>query len=321
MPSHKQELLIIGLDGATFKILDPLVKNGNLPHLARILQESYSSVLMSTVPPVTALAWPTIMSGLNPGNHGLLSWHGPLNANLERPLVNSKKINEPMIWHLLNQLGKKVCVFNVPVTYPPQDIDGVMISGMLTPSVEAQFCTPAPLQAELLKEFPGYKTDIEINEDRVINLPEDKLVDFIYGAKETTIMRGEAFRWLLEKDKYDAGIIVFEIIDRLQHFAWDQMVSLSSLKPQAKPESEIELALLSCLQALDEEVGKLIEYIAEDGHVAFVSDHGFGPMRINIHLNDWLRVNNWLKFKNISGSGWHLIRMIGARFKRFIPAR
>lgn len=321
MSKSKLELLMIGLDGATFKILTPLIQSGHLPNLEKIVHDSYNATLLSTVPPVTALAWPTIMSGLNPGNHGLLSWQEPLNFDLERPLASAKTITKPMIWDLLNQLGKKTCVFNVPVTYPPQEINGVMVSGMLTPSLNSQFCYPKDLQGELLNKFPAYKTDIAINEERVINLPENKLIDFIKESSKTTQIRGQAFRWLLEREDFQCGFIVFELLDRLQHFAWDHLVKLTKLAAGQKPENKIDCAIYYSLQVLDDEVGDLLDYIDRQGHMVIVSDHGFGPMKTNIHLNSWLEKHSWLKFKNVTGKGWHLIRMVGARFKHIIPAK
>ena len=107
---------VIGLDGATFEILTPLMQAGYLPNLQKAFSQGASGELLSTIPPVTALAWSSFITGKNPGKHGLLSWQGRLNARFERPWVSGKVIRGTKLWHLAGEAGLRACVVNVPVT-------------------------------------------------------------------------------------------------------------------------------------------------------------------------------------------------------------
>ena len=129
--SEHLKALIIGLDGATFSVFDRLMAAGHLPNLKKLLAVSARRPCLSTIPPITALAWPTVMTANNPGKHGLLGWQEPLNAHFERPWSNARQVRGYRIWHYLNAVGYRVCLANVPVTYPPEPIDGAMVTGML----------------------------------------------------------------------------------------------------------------------------------------------------------------------------------------------
>ena len=154
--------MVIGLDGATFRVLDPLMKAGFMPNLEEAMGKGARGELLSTVPPVTALAWPSFFTGKNAGKHGLLGWQERLNEDFKRPWISAKKIDGPKLWHVLNQEGFRTCVVNVPVTYPPEPLDGVMVSGMLTPGLQAEFTYPPDLREALLAAVPGYRVDVDV---------------------------------------------------------------------------------------------------------------------------------------------------------------
>src|SRR5829696_555794 len=115
------KLLILGLDGATFDLIRPWAAAGHLPNLARLMDEGVQANLASTLPPVTSPAWPTFMTGTNPGKHGVFDFIQPTGANFT--LVNATRIKQPTIWQRLSQAGRRVGVLNVPVTYPPQPLN------------------------------------------------------------------------------------------------------------------------------------------------------------------------------------------------------
>ena len=320
--THKLKLLLIGLDGATFKVLDPIMQAGHMPRLTAILRQSATATLLSTVPPITALAWPTIMTGKNPGKHGILGWQEPLNDAFERPWTNARQVKGAKLWHIANAMGHRACVVNVPVTYPPEPINGVMVSGMLTPSIEAEFTTPPIAKKELLHQFPAYKTDIDARTTGQHTYNHKQLLGFLEDAKNTTKTRAESFRWLLDKEKATCGLIVFEMSDRLQHFLWKQISYLPGVMDATSEAQEMRDQLLACFDVLDEQIGLLIDsYQGDETTTIFLSDHGFGPMQKNVHVNDWLAQQGWLAYDSLKGGGWQLLRRLGARFKRWIPHR
>ena len=180
------ELLVIGLDGATYSVIEPLINDGHLPNIKEAIYNGCHGVLESTLPPVTALAWPSFFTGLNPGNHGLLSWQLPLNKEFKRPLNNSLNVTGNKLWQILNHNEKIVYVVNVPVTYPPEPIIGGMITGMLTPNLAANFTFPNNLKQDLLQVVPNYQLDIDIQK-KIINLTRPLYASLSISVPSTPI--------------------------------------------------------------------------------------------------------------------------------------
>ncbi len=129
MTGHR--ILILGVDGATFDLIEPWAAAGYLPNFARLMARGVHGELESTLPPVTSPAWPCFMTGCNPGKHGVFDFIRPHGDGFD--LVNSTSIRQPTIWQILSEAGLQVGVMNVPVTYPAQPVNGFMITGLLSP--------------------------------------------------------------------------------------------------------------------------------------------------------------------------------------------
>ncbi len=144
--SGKNKLLVIGIDGGTLDIVLPMVADGKLPNLQRLIQKGAYGTLRSTVPPVTAPAWSSFITGTNPGRHGIFYFfkrekdkHGGRSRNV---LANLNHIRGIPFWKVLNTHGKKVGLLNIPLTYPPQKVNGFMVSGMLVPRGSTDYTFP-----------------------------------------------------------------------------------------------------------------------------------------------------------------------------------
>jgi predicted AlkP superfamily phosphohydrolase/phosphomutase len=312
--------LVIGLDGATFTVLTPLMQSGYMPNLQKALARGASGELLSTIPPVTALAWPTFMTGKNPGKHGLLGWQGRLNARFERPWISGSKVRGSKLWNLASKAGLRVCVVNVPVTYPPEPLNGVMITGMLTPGLKAEFTYPPELRADLLTSVPDYQIDVDVQRTRRDTGNLGAIRRFLNEALDVTRARGKAIRWLLEREQPDLAVVVFEMPDRLQHILWQYIEQLPPLPKGIKGATIIQEGLLACYQVLDEEIGWLVDdFLPREAYLIFLSDHGFGPWETNVHMNDWLAQQCWLAYDRRRISGWEVLRWVGSRVKRWLP--
>ncbi|MCD6290595.1 MAG: alkaline phosphatase family protein, partial [Anaerolineae bacterium] len=95
MSKWSPRVLVIGWDGADWRILRPLMRAGYMPNLTALVERSAVGDLLSTQPAVTGPAWSSFMTGKSPARHGLLSWQRPLNASLERPWVNASELQGP----------------------------------------------------------------------------------------------------------------------------------------------------------------------------------------------------------------------------------
>jgi len=285
-----RKVLVIGLDGATFAYILPRMNAGQLPNLARVMEEGNWGNLLSTIPFFTMPAWSSFMTGKNPAKHGVISFfqRDPTGYDFEEAgkFANASQIRDATLWQLLSASGKRMGLINVPMTYPPSEVNGFMISGMLTPGKTSTYTFPASL-ADILSD---YVIDLEYlrTEDHfdLSGIPNQEvlLADITHMLRK----RGESSLRLMAEYRWDLFMTVFTSPDRICHFFWDYL-DLDSPSDRVR-DPEIEAGIEEYFRLLDQILGDMITLAGEDTTVLIVSDHGFGPAptrRVNI--------NNWLK--------------------------
>ena len=312
--------MVIGLDGATFRILDPLMEAGFMPSLEEAMGKGARGELLSTIPPVTALAWPSFFTGKNAGKHGLLGWQERLNEEFKRPWISARKIDGPKLWHILNQEGFRTCVVNVPVTYPPEPLDGVMVSGMLTPGLQSEFTYPPDLREALLAAVPGYQIDVDVQHTARNSEDPNAVSRLLSEALAATRARGEGIRWLLEREDPDMAAVVFEMPDRLQHVLWRYIESLPASSAGSADGPALQAELLDCYQALDEQIGFLTDRLSREAYLILMSDHGFGVLETLVHINEWLAARGWLAYDRYRTGGREILRRVGRFLEPWLPS-
>src|SRR3954453_4188263 len=151
-------LLVVGLDGGADSVIG--LADANLPNIADVREQGASATLMSTVPPITAAAWPSMMTGWNPGRHGMYDfrtlgierysrlWGAGHSASFEegRDFVTSRRWSGAAFW---DQLDASAAVLSVPMTYPAWRIDGRMVAGFPLPDYDRNHTQPPELAGEL----------------------------------------------------------------------------------------------------------------------------------------------------------------------------
>ncbi len=280
-----QRVLIIGLDGATFDVLDPMMESGRMPHLKQFVQRGAAGVLRSTMPPITPAAWTTFMTGKGPGRHGIIDFEKYEPAASRLSFNSTYEIREKTIWQILSDKGLRVGSINVPMTYPPRPVNGFMISGFETPSIDADFTYPPELKNEIFKVVPNY--NYRTNWQRKALGGQDVLatnLDYISSSFDQglalTRSFGDQFGW-------DVLMVMFKLVDNLQHKAWKYLdPTYSHQYPR-----EAELAA-QCFVRLDAVLRDLFAYAeANDAHVVIMSDHGHGSLdgkaQANLLLKQW----------------------------------
>jgi predicted AlkP superfamily phosphohydrolase/phosphomutase len=287
-------VVLLGLDGATFRLLEPWAKEGHLPHFARLYEEAVWGKLASTIPPTTPPAWAACLTGKNPGKHGIFDFmESPLKFP-GRPLINLSSMQGRKLWHIFNQAGRKAAIVNVPITYPPEPIDGIMVSGMMTPSDDSEYTTPPELKEEIRRAVGHYVVNIDIPKYDV-ELEADAL-KFMDDIDHSFRKRKEAFFYLLENKEWHFFMIVFIIMDRIQHLFWKYLDPQWELyhSPMAK---KLRPRILSSFKMVDEMLGELRARL-QDTPLLIMSDHGFGSTREWFNVNTWLQRNGYLKVKS-----------------------
>src|SRR6476469_7966063 len=156
MTTTADRVMILGLDGATWSVLDPMRARGFMPNLDALLKRSAHGTLRSTIPPVTTAAWTTMMTGCDPSRHGVFD-HRYYDARSGKMKVNhSGRARVPSVWTMLSDLGRSVAVLNLPGNYPPRPVRGVAVSGMDDPHLDAALSGNAEFGAKMKAEVPDY---------------------------------------------------------------------------------------------------------------------------------------------------------------------
>jgi predicted AlkP superfamily phosphohydrolase/phosphomutase len=278
------KLLILGIDGATFDLVLPWVKEGHLPNLARLMEEGVHSTLDSTLPPVTSPAWPTFMTGCNPGKHGVFDFIQPSGADFS--LVNATKIKQPTLWQRLSMSGYQVGVLNVPVTYPPQSINGFMVSGILSPK-GGQISFPANLIDRYSEELGEYRVAPKIQYKPGT---ESEYIADIYDLIHS---HGKWALHLMSIEPWDVLMVHFIALDIMMHALW-RFMDHSHARYEPGP---FEHAIRDGYKLVDDYIGRMLAIIPDDTSVMVMSDHGFGPLSNIVNLNVYLMDKGLLKLK------------------------
>jgi predicted AlkP superfamily phosphohydrolase/phosphomutase len=279
--------MVIGLDGAEPSLTQQWMDEGYLPNLAALRKKGSFLPLDSTRPPVTFPAWTTCVTGVNPGRHGIFDFTEHIPGQYAIRFVNATYRKAPALWNILSQAQKKVGVLSVPGTYPPEEVNGFMVSGFDSPvatAVDASFVYPKTLYPEVkdwrfadMQEHnigPGWH---ESALKALLNKIEDK---------ERIACK------LLHQGPLDFFMVVFGESDTVSHHFW---MFHDPDSPRFRP--GFENAIRHVYSRLDTAVGRLIAAAGEDVTIAIVSDHGFGGAGTGVvHLNNWLAQEGYLKF-------------------------
>lgn len=286
-------MLVIGLDGATFDLVRPWVAAGHLPHLARLLAEGASGLLESTLPPVTAAAWASYMTGKHPAGHGVFDFfRGRVGTNsgasgVERSagvehnaLVNARDIASPTLWSLLSRAGLRVGVLNVPITYPPEPVNGFLVPGLLSPDQGATTYPPGLLERYRAELGPYRLTP------RLSYRPGNEAA-FIADMHDVLATQLRYALRLALDHPTDLLMVHFLVTDIAQHALWR---FLDPTHPWYEPRLAARYGNAVCdlFAAVDDGIGRLWGLMPADGTVIVLSDHGFGPVYRLVNLNLYL---------------------------------
>ncbi|MGI8407066.1 MAG: alkaline phosphatase family protein, partial [Actinomycetota bacterium] len=292
------KVLLLGLDGITYSVLDPLFEAGHMPNYKALLERSTQGILTSTVPPYTPPGWTSIFTGVNPGKHGIFGFTlGNIQNN--RGLVRLEKVTAPAIWNAANAQGHRIGLFNIPMTYPAPAVDGFSVSGMLTPEggggTPENFTYPESLGADISAEVGSYEIDIEVDYDQ-----DWKSTEIIERLSRNLAAKRKALAYLLAKEP-DLPMLstVLEAPDRLMHVHYKYIDPRCEHfnRPEAAPIRERAWAFFD---EMDEMIGDMVAWSGDDGYVITMSDHGFGPKDKSVNVNVALR--EW-GFLSVGGAG------------------
>ena len=282
-------VILIAWDGADWRILDPLLESGALPNLRALIDRGQKDVLRSTVPTHSWSAWPSFLTGVDPVDHGVYDILDTVPGTHKQYPVTYKSIKARTFLDDLTAANRKVLFCDVPLTFPPPNIEGNLVAGGVLPKGR-QVSQPESLLEDLAKA--GHEWPINgMSWTTYHNRPGPYLDE----AFEVTGKRIAATEWLMENTEWDLMASVWVSVDRTQH-------CLSSHIAPDHPDyaknrhTPIGEKVADIYRQLDDSIGRMLATSKPDDLVLFISDHGFQSCTRAIHMDHLLKDFGFLEF-------------------------
>lgn len=260
------ETIVLGLDGANWNLVKPWLREGRLPNLEGLRKSGTYGDLQSCLPAVTCPNWRCYSTGKNPGKLGVYWWERIDTDTRSLTTPDSRSFDSSNYWDYLNDEGHSAGIMNLPMTYPPFDVDGFMIAGGPR-SEQREYAKPKEIQADL--EEQGY----QLHPKQSINSPKDisaadEIIDLI-DQRLTT------FRKLLREQSVDVAHLTVFYSNVLQHWFW-----------RGAPTRE-------AWEIIDEHLGEIRAEFPE-ANIILMSDHGCDEVETTFYVNSWLEQEGYL---------------------------
>jgi predicted AlkP superfamily phosphohydrolase/phosphomutase len=287
--------LIVGFDGATWDVVDHLMVAGRMPNMARLVAEGARAPLNSTTPPMTLPSWSSMLTGCNPGRHGIFDFVRKVEGEWALEFTNASHRAVPTLMRIISDLGGRAASVAVPTTWPPEPLNGVVVSGFDGPvstGIDASFCHPKAIYKEIKERFGGMKF-ADFQESCI----DDKWHDAALDALLREIPRKQAIgEWLMSGERWDCFMLLFGESDTVSHHFW-MFHDEESPRHQSEASARLKGAIEQVYASLDDALGRLMD-AADAEHICIVSDHGFGGAGTHaLYINRFLEAHGWLTYK------------------------
>ncbi len=274
----KKRLFILALDGTPFTLLQHLFAIGVMPNFKKLARKSDFRQMDSVQPPVSSSAWASFMTGKTPDQHGIMGFVDREPGTNEWYLPNADHLKCDTLWQSLSKVGKRVFVMNVPVTYPPREINGISICGFLGSNIRKG--TWPPELGTLLKA-EGYRIDTNTE------LAKTDLKIFMQDLNLVLEKRLETMWHFYGQESWDVFMTHIMETDRLHHFLWEYY---------EQGHTEYAPIFIDFYRRIDQEIGKILNELREDSALMLLSDHGFCTLNYAVYLNRWFADKGYLSF-------------------------
>jgi predicted AlkP superfamily phosphohydrolase/phosphomutase len=310
------KLMMLGLDGATFQVINPLCRDGKLPNLNRLITQGVHGILESTFPPVTGPAWAALATGKNPGKTGIFdSINRASKESFEVKVVSSAAIKKAKAyWDYLSEEETKVGIVNYPFLFPTYEINGIMVSGLGTDPQEEIFY-PKEFKQVIFNKCSHYRIDVPWHRSEYAkNLPL-----FLKHIFELLEINDKTLQLLLESD-LEALTFVVSASDFAQHYMW-RFFDHSCPYYEKEEADKYKDVFIQIWQKIDSILGSAMQALPENAKIIIASDHGFGPHRSTFYTGSWLEKEGYLHKRTfmiralkLQGIAAQLVRRISPYF-------
>jgi len=315
------QTVLIGLDGATFTVLDSLFEAGHMPFLQEFMSRGAHAQLKSTELPLTPPAWTSMITGVNPGSHGVFDFIHcrQTKDGIFFTLNMSYDIRRPTLWSIVSRRGRRVAALNFPVSFPPEPLNGVCVPGFVHWRHLKQAVYP-PAFYEKMRALPGFDAkflsmDTDQEFQSIQHLPHEDYEPWIRHHIEREARWFEVMQLLLRENPPDLTAVIFDGVDKLQHLCW------RFLDPGLRPanptpwEARIIDLCLTYFRHVDGYIRQIVALAGKKARIFLASDHGFGPTEVVFYANAWLARNGYLFWKHESADAAPVTKIADQRIK------
>jgi len=233
--------------------------------------------MASSIPEISSVAWSSVITGKNPGEHGVFGFTDVAPDSYRRTFPNFSSLKAVPFWDRKNA-GRSV-IINVPTTYPAEEMNGVLIAGFV--ALDLERATYPRTLVPKLKELK-YKVDVDSQK------AHQSLGFFMRDLNKTLEARIAAYEHLWQEEAWDdTFMLVFTGTDRLAHFMWD------AYQDEGHPQHE---AFIEHFRRIDEVIGEIAQAMKDDDILLMLSDHGFERLVKNVYVNHILQEHGFLSF-------------------------
>jgi len=277
---RKDRVAVFSIDGIPYTFVQKMAAKGVMPNLAELYQTGKMQRMNSVYPTISSVAWSSYMTGVNPGQHNIFGFIDREPKPLDMYIPTSRAMKTRTLWEYLSAANKKVVVINVPVTYPPRQVNGVLIAGFLATKVEK--CAYPESIAPKLKKW-GYRIDADAWLGR--SDKEKFMEDLTYTLEKRVYVSKQ----LMQSEEWDYFHLHIMESDRISHFLWEHW---ETGDPVWAPRFE------GFFSEIDRALGDFRNNLPDGTRLVVMSDHGFCSVKKEVFINKWLTDNGFLKFEN-----------------------
>ena len=274
--SQQSRTVIVGLDGVPFEMLKTLATNGVMPNTQRLIGQGSLGPMRSSIPEISSVAWSSIITGVNPAEHGIFGFMDLVSGSYKMRFPNFRDLKASPFWE---SCPGQAVIINVPSTYPVREMNGVHISGFVSLDFEKSIYPPS-LVPELRRL--DYQLDVDAQKAHTaMNL-------FLKELDESLLARIQAYRYLWDEYDWQVFMLVFTGTDRLMHFLFDAYEDA---------DHEHHAFFLDHFRKIDGAIGEIAEKMADDDLLIVLSDHGFERLEKDVYVNHLLAGEGFLAFE------------------------
>ena len=314
-PSRSGRVLMIGIDGASYRIIGPMMRAGRLPNLSRIAEEGvYGPILSSDLPLLSPRIWTTVATGKGALQHGIHGWVRKTSDESLARLNYSFDRNVHALWNILSDRGKTVGIINWLTTYPPEVVSGVIVSSHTFPGevdgkifLGKMFAGVNGRELEPVKRgnarssviYPPEWTERVLDERHANAIltdvadpfrADESVAGFPFGIESMSGWYNTDQRFISiareiqQTENPDLMMVLLQGIDRTCHALWagveDPMAYPSETRWSAEQIAAARKAVEGYYQFTDALIGVLLEDVGPDDLVIVMSDHGFEAPKV-----------------------------------------